>query len=243
MKNKNVLVTGCSRGLGIEITKKLLLQGANVYGISRSLNPAVIKLQSEFSGSFKYISFDFQCPEEIKEKIFMKWIGNKIPLHGFVNNAAVAYDDIATNLNIDQLNNMFRVNVYSPYVLTKYVIRNMLLFRTPGSLVHSSSISVHTGYKGLSMYAGSKGAIEGFSKNISREWGERNIRSNCIVAGFMDTDMSASLTGDQKARIFQRNALKRETSPQSIASTACFLLSGDSGSITGQNVFVDSGTI
>ena len=138
---------------------------------------------------------------------------------------------------------MYRVNVLSPMVLVKHVIRNTILHAVPGSLVHLSSISAHTGYKGLAMYASTKGAIEAFSKNTAREWGEKQIRSNCVVAGFMETDMSASLTEEQKARIYKRTALKAPTSVHSVAATVAFLLSDKAASITGQNVHVDAGTV
>jgi 3-oxoacyl-[acyl-carrier protein] reductase len=164
-------------------------------------------------------------------------------LDGFVNNAASAYDDLITNLSYEELLGMYQINVFTPMLLTKYVIRNMLLHGTAGSIVHISSISVHTGYKGLSMYASSKGALEAFSKNTAREWGERGIRSNCVVAGFMETDMSASLNMEQKDRIYKRTALKKATDMESVSAMVEFLLSDRSCSVTGQNLFVDSGTI
>lgn len=146
-------------------------------------------------------------------------------------------------MNLDRLRMMFEVNVFSPYIMVKNVIRNMLLNRIEGSIVHISSISVHTGYKGLSMYAGSKGALEGFSKNTAREWGEKGIRSNCLVAGFMETAMSATLGDDQKNRIYKRTSLKTPTSIKSVAETVAYLISDHAISITGQNIHVDSGTI
>ena len=88
-----------------------------------------------------------------------------------------------------------------------------------------------------------KGALEAFSRNTAREWGVRGIRSNCIVAGFMETDMSSSLTEEQKNRIYKRTSLKRATDIDSVAEMVKFLLSGKASSITGQNVHVDSGTI
>ena len=136
-----------------------------------------------------------------------------------------------------------KVNVFSPMFITKEVIRNMLLHRIEGSIVHISSISVHTGYKGLSMYASTKGALEAFSKNTSREWGPRKVRSNCIVAGFMNSDMSSALSDEQKLKIFNRTSLKAETSMKSISEMVIFLLSNKAESITGQNIHIDSGTI
>jgi 3-oxoacyl-[acyl-carrier protein] reductase len=93
------------------------------------------------------------------------------------------------------------------------------------------------------MYASSKGALEAFSKNTAREWGAREIRSNCLVAGFMETEMSSTLTDDQKNRIYKRTSLKMATSATSVAETIEFLISRNSISITGQNINVDSGTI
>jgi 3-oxoacyl-[acyl-carrier protein] reductase len=93
------------------------------------------------------------------------------------------------------------------------------------------------------MYASTKGAIEAFSKNTAREWGEMGIRSNCIVAGFMETDMSSNLTNEQKQRIYNRTSLKKETDKNSVVDTIKFLISDNAKSITGQNLFVDSGTI
>ena len=119
----------------------------------------------------------------------------------------------------------------------------MIYNKVSGSIVHISSISVHTGYNGLSMYASTKGALEAFSKNTAREWGRKGIRSNCVVAGFMETDMSSGLTNEQKDRIYNRTSLKKPTSKQSVASTIEFLLSDNSNSITGQLINVDNGTI
>ena len=93
------------------------------------------------------------------------------------------------------------------------------------------------------MYASTKGALEAFSKNTSREWGELGIRSNALVAGFMETEMSSTLSKDQKSRIFKRNSLKLPTTTKSVAETVLFLLSDASESVTGQNIHVDSGTI
>lgn len=128
-------------------------------------------------------------------------------------------------------------------LFTKYAIRNMLLHHTKGSIVHISSISVHTGYKGLAMYASSKGALEAFSKNTAREWGSLGIRSNVVVPGFMPTAMSATLTYEQREKIYARTSLKDATSVHSVAETVAFLLSEKAASITGQNIHVDNGTI
>jgi 3-oxoacyl-[acyl-carrier protein] reductase len=241
---KNILVTGVSKGLGLSILKVLLEDnGICVYAISRTKTTELELLISEYRDRLKWISYDLSQSNTVLETIFKKFIGFDTPIHGFVNNAAVAYDDIVTNIEIDKLNRMFQVNVFTPIILTKYAIRHFLLHSVRGSIIHLSSISVHTGYKGLSVYAASKGSLEAFSKNTSREWGEKLIRSNCLVAGFMETEMSSTLSAQQKLRIYNRNSQKRPTSVESVANTIKFLLSEKSESINGQNIFVDSGTI
>ncbi|MCI7337536.1 MAG: SDR family oxidoreductase [Bacteroidales bacterium] len=239
----NILVTGCSRGVGLEICRVLLEQGHTVYGIARSCPDDFITLQSQYKGRLLFKSVDLSDSEHIKENVFKDFCGSKVQLDGYVNNAAVAYDDIVTNLNLDRLKAMYEVNVFTPMMMTKNVIRNMLLHHTKGAIVHISSISVHTGYKGLAMYASSKGALEAFSKDTAREWGPMGVRSNVVVPGFMATAMSSTLTEEQRNKIYARTSLKDATSIRSVAETVAFLLSNKAESITGQNIHVDNGTI
>lgn len=237
---KTVLVTGTSGDLGCAIARTLLANSCRVIGLSRKTNSNITLLESD--PNYLHKEFDLIHTDQIKEFILdLQKSGESFD--GLVNNAAFAYDEIVTNARLDQLDASFAINVFSPIMLTKYVIRNMLLNKTKGSIVHISSVSAHTGYKGLSMYAATKGALEAFSKNTAREWGEMGIRSNCVVPGFMETSMSRSLTEDQKRRIYNRTSLKKGTSIESVAETVAFLISDKSISITGQNIHVDNGTI
>lgn len=239
----NYLVTGCSRGVGLELCRILLEEGHTVYGVARSYTEDFKVLENRFLGKLFFKSIDLSDSENVRRLIFKEFITNSIQLDGYVNNAAMAYDDIVTNLNLDKLKAMYDVNVFTPMMITKYALRHMLLHKNKGSIVHISSISVHTGYKGLAMYASSKGAIEAFSKDTAREWGALGIRSNVVVPGFMETAMSSTLNEDQKDRIYKRTSLKSATSISSVAETVAFLLSDKALSITGQNFHVDNGTI
>ena len=239
----NYLVTGCSRGVGFEICRVLLQRGHTVYGVARSYTDKFKALEEEYPGMLFFKDVDLSNSENVHKAIFKEFINNKVQLHGFVNNAAMAYDDIVSNLCLDKLHAMYSVNVFTPMMIVKYILRNMLFHHTKGSIVYISSISAHTGYKGLAMYASSKGALEAFSKDTAREWGEVGIRSNVVVPGFMETDMSSTLTDEQKSRIYKRTSLKAATSVYSVAETVAFLLSDAACSITGVEIRVDNGTI
>jgi 3-oxoacyl-[acyl-carrier protein] reductase len=237
-----IIVTGDSRGLGHIISSLLLERKYNVIGLSRKETEHILKLKEKYQKNYIHINYDFADIDGIKE-LYLSKLKKIGPIKGLVNNAAVAYDDLLTNANINKLEQMFKINVLSPILLTKYAIRDMLLNNVKGSIVHISSVCAHTGYKGLSMYAASKGALEAFSKTVAREWGERGIRSNCIAPGFMETDMSSQLTLEQKDRIYKRTSLKRPSDPLTVAETVEFLISDRSASITGQTLLVDCGTI
>lgn len=243
---KTVLVTGDSRGVGHSIVKELLNNNFRVIGVSRSETSEIRSLIAKWgSERYVHVTFDLFNVDGIKD--FYKNVLRPLCINGgifaCVNNAAYAYDDIITNLNLNQLEKMFKINVFSSMILTKYVLRDMLLNKTKGCIIHISSISAHTGYKGLAMYAASKGAIEAFSKNTAREWGALGIRSNIVCPGFMDTEMSSSLTADQKNRIFNRNSLKTPVVVEAVATAVVFLIKDTGKGITGQVLHVDNGTI
>ncbi|MFN9341812.1 MAG: SDR family NAD(P)-dependent oxidoreductase [Planctomycetota bacterium] len=239
----NVLVTGGTRGLGLAIVRQLAQQGDTVWVVARQSTPELAELTTRYSGQVQFRSVDLSQPARLDKSLLETEDGKAWPIEGLVNNAATAYDDLATNLNLEPLELMFRVNVFAAMVLSKLAIRNMLLHKTKGALVHISSVSAHTGYKGLAMYAASKGAMEAYSRNLAREWGSVGIRSNCVVPGFMETEMSASLSAEQKEKIYQRTALRQPTNLESVAAMVCHLLGPAAGSITGQSFVVDSGTV
>lgn len=240
---KWTIVTGDTGGLGNAIVKNIISHDdCGVIGISRKSNDKVEQLLEKCPDRYNHINYDLSNPEEIS-KLYHEELKKYGGIHGLVNNAANAYDDIVTNLQVEPLEKMFRINVYSPMLLTKYVIRDMLVYRIKGSIVHISSVSAHTGYKGLSMYASTKGAIEAFSLGVSREWGTKGIRSNVVSPGFMETTISAGLTAEQKEKIYKRTSLKGETDIESVASTVVYLLGDEAKSITGSVIRVDNGTV
>lgn len=238
-----IIVTGDTGGLGGAIVSEILINtDYGVIGISRSSNDKVQKFALNYPERYRHINFDLSNPDKIS-KLYHNEIAKIGHIYGVVNNSANAYDDIITNAQLEPLERMFRVNVYSPIMLTKYAIRDMLVSRIKGCIVHISSVSAHTGYKGLSMYGATKGAIEVFSRTTAREWGGRGIRSNVIAPGFMETTISSSLTDEQRNKIYKRTSLKKATEVESVAKMVVFALSDAASSLTGAVINVDNGTV
>lgn len=240
---ETVIVTGDSRGLGARIVETLLKDdNYDVVGVSRSETEQTDLFADHYPDRYDHLGFDLANIAEI-EQLYQDKIRPHGPIYGLVNNAAMAYDDLVTNVGVEDLQRLFNVNVLSPIVLSKFALRDMMLNRTEGSLVHVSSVSTSTGYKGLSMYGATKGALESFSLGVAREWGPRGIRSNCVAPGFMNTDMTSSLEEEQKERIYDRTGLGQPTDEMDVAETVAFLLSGSAGSLTGEVIRIDSGTL
>lgn len=243
---ETILVTGDSRGVGNSIVSVLLSEGYRIIGLSRTTTKEIELLQAKYGKeTYIHIDFDMSSPHKIKElyKQHLRPLTKRKGITCYVNNAAMAYDDIISNVNIEPLEKMYRVNVFSPMMLTKYFLRDILLNKNEGSVIHISSISAHTGYKGLAMYASTKAAIEAFSKNTAREWGTMGVRSNVVCPGFMDTEMSSTLSDDQKDRIFNRNSRKKPVEVIDVAETVSFLIGKKSKGITGEIIHVTNGTI
>ena len=137
---KNVLLTGGSRGLRLEITKIFLSEGWTVYNISRTKPP----LEHE---NLYHKKIDLSKTDTLKKEIFKEYITIKTPIHAVIHNAAIAYDDIVTNAKLEPLTQMYNVNVLSPIMMNRESIRNMLFNKINGSIVFISSISSMTGYQ------------------------------------------------------------------------------------------------
>lgn len=241
--SRNILVTGVSRGLGLAIAQAILAEGWTVFGVSRTCSAELEELMRQYGDRCRIQRLDLGAVDRIGDVVFEQLIPPGTAVHGLVNNAALAYDDLVTNLDLVRLRAMYDVNVFAPMLLTKFAIRRMLVEQTRGSIVHVSSVSAHTGYKGLAMYASTKGALEAFSLNTAREWGERGIRSNCVAAGFMETEMSAKLSAEQRESIVRRTGLKQLTPPASVAATVVYLLGEGASAVTGEVIRVDSGVL
>lgn len=236
-KMRNVIVSGCSRGIGAEIARELLSRGNAVFGFARSETLEIKNLKKDFPEKFFFLPADLS---KNYEDVVEKAVFSMGYVDALVNNAAIARDGVFAMLKECDIEESIKINLESSMKLTRLVVREMLL-RKSGRIVNISSMSALRGYKGLSVYSASKAALDAFGRALARELGERSITVNSILPGFVETEMSATLSEEQKRKIVARTPLGRLARPADIAKLCAFLISDDAGFITGQSIFVDGG--
>ena len=240
---RNVVVTGASRGLGLAIAGKLSAVGYQVIAVARGRSKQVTEAIAEAERSnhapLHFVPFDLgeidQIPELVKK--LRREFG---PLYGLVNNAAVGHDGALAMMHNSRIEQLVRLNTLSPIVLTKYVVRSMMS-EGIGRIVNVASIIGFTGYSGLSAYAATKASMIGFTRSLAREVGRLGINVNAVAPGFLDTDMTHGLTGEQRQRVVRRSALKRLADVDDVANAVEFLLGEGGRSISGTVLTVDAG--
>ncbi len=163
------------------------------------------------------------------------------PIYGLVNNAGMGTPGVLTMMRNEQIEALTRLNTLSPMILTKYVVRSMMVERS-GRIINMSSIIATTGYTGLSVYAATKASLVGFTRSLAREVGPLGITVNAIAPGFIGTEMTRELDEGQRAKIAHRSALRRMAEPQDVAGAVEFLLSEKAKNITGTTLTVDAGS-
>jgi len=161
-------------------------------------------------------------------------------LYGLVNNAGLGTGGVLTLMRDERIEALIRLNTLAPVLLSKYVLRSMMVERA-GRIVNVSSIVASTGYSGLSVYSATKASLLGFTRSLAREVGQLGITVNAIAPGFVDTEMTHELTGGQREQIVRRSALRRMADAQDIAHGVEFLLSEKARNITGITLTVDAG--
>jgi 3-oxoacyl-[acyl-carrier protein] reductase len=240
---RNVIVTGGSRGLGLGIARRLADSGFRVIAVARKeseeLASAIREAERVNPGSFQFAAFDLAQVECLANlvKTLRKDYG---PIYGLVNNAGVSFDGALALMPNSEIESVLRLNVLSPMVLTKYVVRSMMA-DGGGRVVNIASITAFAGYSGLSVYSASKASIIGFTRSLAREVGRMGVNVNAVAPGFVDTDMTQGLTEEHRQQIMRRSALKRLVDIDDVANSVEFLLSDKAKSITGTVLTVDAG--
>ena len=161
--------------------------------------------------------------------------------HGLVNNAGLGTGGLLASMPDAQIEKLVRLNTLAPVILTKYIVRSMMA-DGGGRIVNVSSIVSFTGFNGLSVYSATKSSLVGFTRSLAREVGKVGITVNAVAPGFVDTEMTESLEGEQRAKIMRRSALGRMVSVEDVANAVEFLLSDKAANITGTVLTVDAGS-
>ena len=240
---RNVLVTGASRGLGLGIARRLAAAGFCVIAVARNntaeLTAAIAETKRGEGGALHFVPFDLGRIDETS--VLVRTLRHQFgPLFGLVNNAALGFDGALSLMHNSQIEQMLRVNTHSPIVLSKYVVRSMMS-EGRGRIVNVASIIGSTGYSGLSVYAATKASMIGFTRSLAREVGRLGINVNAVAPGFLDTDMTHGLAGEQRQKVMRRSALRRLASVDDVANAVAFLLDDQARSISGTVLTVDAG--
>lgn len=244
LEGKIVLITGASRGIGRGIALKFAEQGANIaftYLSSVEKGEALEKELEAFgikAKGYRSDAADFKAAEELVNAVITDFGIVDV----LVNNAGITRDTLLMRMNEQQWDEVMNANLKSVFNLTKAVTKPMLKQRK-GSIINMSSVVGVRGNAGQSNYAASKAGIIGFTKSIALELGSRNIRSNAIAPGFIETEMTAAL--DPKVVQGWRDSipLKRGGTPDDVANATLFLASDMSTYITGQVINVCGGML
>jgi 3-oxoacyl-[acyl-carrier protein] reductase len=235
---KNVIVTGARRGLGLSIVRRLVADGYRVIAVARADSLELNELCA--GGDVVFEQFDLADVSKIHGWI-TALVKREGRIYGLVNNAAIGGDGVLATMHERDIEEMLRVNLQSPIVMTKYASRSMLL-GGKGRIINVSSIIASTGFSGLAVYAASKAGMIGFTKSLSRELGKAGITVNCIAPGYMETDMTAGLAGDKLASIRRRSPSGKLAGVDDVAHSVSFLLGEGGDMITGTTITIDAGS-
>ena len=244
LENKTAIITGATRGIGRGIAIEFAKHGANVAFTYNSSVDAALALEQELNNlgvkarGYQSNAAEFDKAQELAKEVITEF--GRIDV--LINNAGITKDNLLLRISEEDFDQVIKVNLKSVFNLTKAVIRPMMKHRA-GSIINMSSVVGLKGNAGQANYAASKAGIIGFSKSVALELGSRNIRSNVIAPGFIETEMTAKL--DEAIVQGWRDGipLKRGGTPEDIANACVFLASDLSSYITGQTLSVDGGML
>lgn len=236
---RNVIVTGGSRGLGLAIVRRLVDDGYRVIAVARRESDEVREEIAKRPGALVFASFDLADIDAIADFALRLKKEFGAP-YGLVNNAGLGTEGALAIMHNAQIEMLTRVNVTAPIVLSKYVVRNMMS-AGEGRVVNISSIIASTGYSGLSVYGATKAALIGFTRSLAREVGRAGVTVNAVAPGFVETEMTAALGEEDRAKIAGRAALRRLAAPEDVANAVAFLMDDKARNVTGTVVTIDAG--
>ena len=236
-KNKKILVTGATGGIGKALVQKFVSLEGNVLATGTKTEK-LDSLKKEFP-SINVLKFDISDHSKIED--FIENVSSQlVGLDILVNNAGINMDNLSLRMKDDEWKKVIDLNLGSTFFLCKYGIKKMLKNKY-GRIVNITSIVGHTGNLGQSNYAASKAAIVGMSKSLAIEYAKKNITINCVSPGFIQSKMTDGIIESIKAVLTARIPMARLGKGEDVANTVAFLSSDAASYITGQTIHVNGG--
>ena len=238
LKNKNIIITGASGGIGNSIVEKLNESGANILA-SGTKQEKLEELKSKFD-KIKILRFDISQTDKVEEFIenASKELGGNLDC--LVNNAGVTKDNLAIRMTTEEWKKVIDINLTSTFLLSKFAIKKMLKNKS-GKIINITSVVGHTGNVGQTNYTASKAGIIAMSKSLAIEYAKKNINVNCISPGFIKTAMTDKIDDKFKEIIISKIPSARLGEPKDIANAVSFLASNQSNYINGETLHVNGG--
>ena len=238
LKNKNIIVTGASGGIGNSIIEKLNEHDANILATGTKVDK-LEELKNKFN-NVKILKFDISQTEKIEEFVenASKELGGNLDC--IVNNAGITQDNLAIRMNLDEWKKVIDINLTSTFLMCKFAIKRMLKNKN-GKIINITSVVGHTGNLGQSNYTASKAGIIAMSKSLAMEYAKKNININCISPGFIKTAMTDKIDEKYKESIISKIPSARLGEPDDIANAVLFLASNQSDYINGETLHVNGG--
>ena len=234
--SKIVLVTGASRGIGLEAAKHFSKEGYKVIGSSRGDFNLGELIGDESAIS---VQLDLMSKESIKN-LFADLKSEDLLPSVLVNNAGITKDQLFLRMKDEDWDDVIETNLNGLFRVTKAFIKPMVKNKF-GRVINISSVAGLMGNSGQVNYSSSKSAMVGFSRSLAKELGSRNITSNVVAPGFIETDMTTFLNDDEKVEVSKNIPMKRFGTVQDVAKCIVFLASDEANYITGQTISVDRG--
>ena len=238
LKNKNIIVTGASGGIGNSIVEKLSQNGANILATGTRMKK-LEELKEKFS-NIKILKFDISQHDKIEEFIenATKELGGSLDC--IVNNAGITKDNLTIRMSLEEWSKVININLTSTFLMCKYSIKKMLKNKS-GKIINITSVVGHTGNAGQANYTASKAGIVAMSKSLAIEYAKKNINVNCISPGFISTAMTDQIDEKFKETIIAKIPSNRLGKPKDIANAVNFLSSDQSDYINGETLHVNGG--